>query len=156
MRLNDGSESLDSQSLDNEIAEKFYEKSLWGGRVQAIVPMPQVMVAKPLTLFSLRHSAVLLQADALLIIKPVYFSNWKYKWFEENVAKGTTSVEILLMDTRTNVVPFTSVITESTEIIKSPNDYDQYELMNRAKKLSESKALLQIPKAIGQFINSSM
>jgi hypothetical protein len=152
VRIADSHGGLDFQMIDQELAENFYSKTNWGARVQSIIPMPQVMVANPATLSSLRQSAVLLQADALLIIKPFSYGDWKFQWFEENKAKATTSLEVLLMDVRTSVVPYTAVITETVELEKNDKDYSQYELMSRAKKASESKALLQVSSFLQKFL----
>lgn len=156
VRLSDSRDGLDFQTIDQEIADKFYDKANWGSRVQSIIPVPQVMIAKPATFASLRQAAVLLQADALLIIKPVSYGDWKFQWFDDDKAKGITSLEVLLLDTRTSVVPYTSVVTETVELAKDKSDYSTYELMNRAKKASETKALLQVAPAVQKFITKAM
>ena len=156
VRLAESNDGLDFQVIDQDIAEKFYNKANWGSRVQSIIPVPQVMFAKPATLASLRQAAVLLQADALLIIKPVSYSDWKFQWFDEDKAKGTTSLEVLLMDTRTSVVPYTSIVTETTEVLKDKADYNNHELLDRAKKTSETKALLQVAPAVQKFMTKAM
>jgi hypothetical protein len=114
------------------------------------------MLAKPVTLSSLRQAAVLLQADALIIVKPASYGDWKYQWFEENKAKGITSLEVVLLDTRTSVVPYTSLVTETVEILKEKSDYSDDELMIRAKKASEKKALLQVGPSVQKFISKAM
>ena len=157
VRLSDSTEGLDFQVIDKEIAEKFYSKTNWGSRIQAIVPVPQVMISTPVTLSGLRQTAVLLQADALLIIKPVSYSDWKFQWLiEDDKAKGTTSLEVLLLDTRTSVVPYTSLVTETVEVTREKTDYSNYELMSRAKKVSEAKALLQVAPAVQKFMTKAM
>jgi hypothetical protein len=146
---------LDFQTLDEDVAERFYGRAAWGGRIQSIIPMPQMMVPKPITLASLRQAAVLLQADALLIVKPTSYADYKFR-FGENKAKGITSLEVILLDTRTSAVPFTSLITESAEILKNQEEYSNYELMARARKASEAKALTQIPVAVQKFLSKAM
>jgi len=118
VRLSDSSEGADFQTIDKDIADQFYNRATWGGRVQSIIPVPQMLLAKPVTLTSLRQSAVLLQADALIIVRPVSFADWKYQLVEENKAKAITSLEVVFLDTRTGVVPYTSLITETAEILK--------------------------------------
>lgn len=156
VRLSDYADGLEFQTIEKELADKFYNKSNWGSRVRTVIPVPQVMLAKPVTLNSLRQAAALLQADAIVIIKPVSYSDWKYQWFEQNKAKGITSLEVLFLDTRTSVVPYTSLITETSEILKASDDYSDYELMTRAKKASETKALLQVAPSIEKFIATAM
>jgi hypothetical protein len=124
--------------------------------VQSIIPVPQVMIAKPATLTSLRQAAVLLQADALLIVKPISYSDWRFQWFEADTAKGITSLEVLLLDTRTGVVPYTAVVTETAEISQIGSDYSQMELLSRAKKSSETKALSQVAPAVQKFLSKTL
>lgn len=114
------------------------------------------MLGSPINLTNLRQAAVLLQADALLIIRPISYGDWKFQWFEEDKAKGITSLEVLLLDTRTSVVPFTIVITETAEVAKDKSEYSNYELMSRDKKASELKALLQVAPAVQKFISKVM
>ena len=154
VRLSDSSDGLDVQLIDQDIADKFYARANWGSRVQSVTPMPQVMIARPATLASLRQAAVLLQADALLIIKPASYADWKMQFFEADKAKSITSLEVLLLDTRTSVVPFTTVVTETVEISKEGEDYNNYELIRRAKHASETKALLQVVPAVQKFLLS--
>jgi len=152
VRLSDSMDGLDFQIIDNQLAEQFYKKENWGSRIQSLIPVPQVILSKPVTISGLRKAAVLLQADALLVIKPVSYVDWKFQWFEKDTAKGMTSLEVLLLDSRTSVVPYTSMITETVEVPAKKSDYNQYELMNRAKKASETKAMLQIAPAVQKFL----
>ncbi|WP_413560804.1 hypothetical protein [Bdellovibrio sp. HCB209] len=152
VRITDSKDALAFQTIDKEIGEKFYDKSNWGPRVRSVVPVPQVVVATPVTLSGLRQTSALLQADALLIIKPVSYSDWKFKWFAEDKAKAITSLEVLLLDTRTGVIPYTAIVTETAEIEDSKEDYSKSELTARAQKASENKALMQIGPGVKQFI----
>lgn len=156
VRLADSESGLSFQTVDQDIADQFYKTVNWGNRVQSIIPLPQVMLAKPVTLTSLRQAAVLLQADALLIIKPISMSDWKHQWFDATKAKAQTSLELLLLDTRTSVVPYTSLISSEVEVSKNDSDYDTQELLMRAKRESEKKAFLQIPTALQKFISTAL
>lgn len=156
IRLSDSDDGVDFQTVDREVADQFYNKSNWGGRVQSVIPVPLLMLARPVTLNSIRQAAVLLQVDAIVIIKPVSYGNSQVQWFEKDKAKGITSLEVLLLDTRTSVVPFTSLVTETAEVTKETNDYETYELVKRAKKASETKALLQVAPAVQKFISKTM
>lgn len=143
------------QRIDEVIAKDFYDTKNWGKRVQTIIPVPQVLINDPVTIEGLRRSAVLLQADMLLIVMPYSYGNWKFKWFEQNRARGTTSLEVLLLDIRTGVIPFTSIITETVEIKKDSKEYDNNELVSRARVSSEKKALIQVATQVEHFLNSA-
>lgn len=142
------------QRIDDDVAKSFYDKKNWGKRVQTIIPMPQVLVNYPISISGLRHSAVLLQADMLLIVMPSSYGNWKFRWFDNNKAKATTSLEVLLMDIRTGVIPYTSIITETIEVTKINKDEDNNELVTRAKISSEKNALIQVANQVQAFLNT--
>lgn len=144
---------LNFQMVDKELEQQFFEKKLWGDRVQSLILVPQIMISHPITLQSLRQAAALLQADALVVIRPLTYSLGKASLFSDNMAKSTTSIEVLVLDTRTNVVPYTSLITEDAEITETSNDYSQMDLLGRAMRVSEKKAMLQVPAAIDKFMS---
>lgn len=148
-----GSDS-DFQRIDQKVAQDFYAKKNWGKRVQSIIPVPRVLIEAPISINTLRRSAVLLQADMHLIIMPFSYGDWKFQWFEKNKAKATTSLEVLLLDTRTGVIPFTSIITETVEVEKVDDEYSNTELVSRARRDSEKKALIQVAKQVKTFLNT--
>lgn len=154
VRLSESQQGLDFKMVDQEIAAKFYALENWGPRVQSVIPVPELLLPKPVTIAGLRQAAVLLQADELLVIKPSSYGDWRAEFFAANKAKGITSLEVLLLDTRTSVVPFTSIVTETAEISEEKADYSNHELENRAKKVSEAKALLKVAPAVRKFFAS--
>ena len=156
VRLSDVGDGLGFQTIDEDIAAQFYNKAAWGTRVQTIIPVPQILIGRPVTLTSLRQAAIMLQADALLIVRPVSYGDWKMRLFEDNKAKGISTLEVLLLDTRTSVVPFTELVTESVELTKDKADYTDYEMVNRAKKASENKALLKIAPELQRFFSKAI
>ncbi len=157
IRIADSSYGLNFQTIDNQIAEEFYKKDNWGTRVKTLIPVPQIMIASPITLSGLRQSAVILQSDLLIVVKPSSYSEWKFQWLDENKAKGITTLEVLALDTRTGIVPFSSIVTEQAEVFKSnEKDYSIYELEIRAKKESEKKALLQVTRQVSSFLSSGI
>lgn len=156
VRLSEYGGELNAITVDKDVASGLYRREIWGDRVQSVTPVPTVLLASPVTLKSLRQAAVLLQADALLIIKPVSSGTWKEQWFEANLAKSKTSLEVLLLDTRTSVVPFTAIVSETAEIKKGDEDYNNFDLLSRARQESEKKALLQVAPQVTEYISRVM
>lgn len=133
--------------------ERFFDRKEWGGRVQAISPVPQSLLGKSSDLKSLRRAAALLQADMLLVIKPVTRTDWRFSFFRSR-AKAISSVEVMLVDTRTSVVPFTVLSSAAIEQSEQEEDFNHSELIERAKLESEYKALEGIPKIVRKFLDS--
>ncbi|AYF43759.1 hypothetical protein BALOs_0749 [Halobacteriovorax sp. BALOs_7] len=142
----------DFQRIDEEVAQRLYKRRNWGAKAQSIIPMPQLLIESPISLSNLRRSAVLLQADLLVVIAPRSVVDWDFNFFEDNTAKATTSLEVILLDIRTGVVPFTSIITETVELKKINNDYSNEEMLERARIESEKKALFQVSGQVAGFL----
>ncbi len=133
--------------------ERFFDRKEWGDRVQAISPVPQSLLGNSSDLKSLRRAAALLQADMLLVIKPVTRADWRFSFFRSR-AKSISSVEVMLVDTRTSVVPFTVLSSGTIERSEKEEDFNHSEVIERAKLESEYKALEKIPKIIREFLES--
>lgn len=63
-------------------------------------------------------------------------------------------LEVVLIDTRTGAVPYTTLVTESVSIAKSDQDFSESDFQLRSKKDSESKAMLKVPEDLKKFLNS--
>ena len=152
LRLANSFNGFEFQLLDQAENESFYKLENWGPRVQSIIPVPQLLISKKITIESLRHAAVLLQADALLVIKPISSSDWKFRWFDTKLVRGRTSLEVLLLDTRTSVIPFTGLVTETAVRERDNSDYGLADLLDMVAKESEAKALTKIAPAVKIFL----
>jgi hypothetical protein len=155
LKLNASGSGGDFQILDQEIADQFYKLTNWGKRVQSIVPIPQVMLSSQVNLKSIRQSAVRLQADAVVIIKPMSYGDWKFDFLDKK-AKGITTLEVLVLDTRTGLIPYTSLVSESAEILKAEEDFGTSEFVSRAKKTSEKRALLKVAPQVEKFLTQTL
>jgi hypothetical protein len=141
--------------IRDDTATGFYQKSNWGPRVGAVIPTPELLLSKNPTLASLRQTGAYLQADAVLVVKPLVRSDWKFMAFEKNKATATTTLEVILIDTRTGAVPYTTIVTESVSVAKSDQDFSETDYQLRTKKDSEAKAMLKVPEDLKIFLNSS-
>jgi len=63
-------------------------------------------------------------------------------------------VEVMLVDTRTSVVPFTVLSSGAIEQSEQEEDFSHSELIERAKLESEYKALEGIPRIIREYLES--
>jgi len=153
VRLNMNS-SYERRPLNEQISKGFYSRKNWGKRVQAVMPVPDILVNHPVTLEGLRSTAALMRADLLLIVSPKNSVDWQLNIFEENKAKAYTNLDVLLLDTRTGAVPFTFIASEMAEIPKKNNDYSNQEMMQRAMLESEKKAYTSLLPPVQDFINT--
>lgn len=118
--------------------------------------MPRSLIANYPNFKQLRSSAVIVQADLLLVINSDTETNWDFKFNEASrVAKGKSNLEAYLMDVRTGIISLSGVYSDSAEVkFESNKDYDIQETMKRVKLESEKKVFSQLAKDILEFVNS--
>jgi hypothetical protein len=118
--------------------------------VREVVPMPSVMIAPSMTLPQMREAAVRLQADLLLIygVRSELFR--KTRLFEKDEVKAFATCELLLFDTRTGVIPFTTVLTEKYLTTHQADDFGWSETEQRA----HSEATLRVLEKAGAIVTN--
>lgn len=139
--------------IDNEMMEQFYNGLEKSGRIKGVIPVPEALVSQPVKISSMRLSAVLLQADMLLVIQPRSDLDMKFRLFEVNKAKAQTTVQAFLLDTRTSIIPYTALISKTAEVSKDAGkDYSDYDAMKRAKLESEKLVLKELADSLAAFV----
>ena len=143
----------DNFEIDDEMVEQFYNGLEKSGRIKGVIPVPDALVSQPVKISSMRLSAVLLQADMLLVIQPRSDLDWKFRMFEANKAKAQTTVQAFLLDTRTSIIPYTALISKTAEVAKDGvKDYSDYDAMKRAKLESEKLVLKELADSLAGFV----
>jgi hypothetical protein len=74
--------------------------------------LPSIVVPEKRTVPYLREAAARYQADLLLIYRADCKTFEKYRVFTANESKAYCTVESVLLDTRSGIIPFTSVTTK--------------------------------------------
>ncbi len=110
-------------------------------RIQKIITVPSLMVDSSPNMTQLRETAVRLQADLLLVFSINSDIYYKYKSFQKNEAKAYATVETLLMDIRTGIIPHTSIVTQELHIQKGEEDWTNAETKKRAENGAIYKSL---------------
>lgn len=124
-------------------------------KTQKIILMPSIMADNQSTIINLRETAVRLQADLLLVYNIKSDIYYKYKTFKADEAKAFATVECFLMDTRTGVIPFTTVTTRESFQKKNSDEISTDELRNNTEKNAVIKALEAIGSEIYEYLDKS-
>lgn len=141
--------------LNKELKDNFFGKIKKSKRVKDITIFPSMMVPSPMSVQALRESAVRLQVDILLVLKSENFADYEYVFFStKDKARTLSTVEAILLDVRTGVIPFTSIATDSAELEENDKDMNHFQLIRRSAEKAETKALIEVADSLYQFINS--
>lgn len=134
------------QSYIDELIKELKET----GRVSEVMVMPELLIAKTPTFTNIRESAVRMQADVVVVFSinsDVYF---KYKVFSKDDIKAFATTEVILMDNRTGLIPFSEVVTRDTLSNRTKEETNNAET---SRKLQFEAAKLTITE-VGERLNA--
>ena len=110
-------------------------------RVRKIVLIPNLMISSTPNITNMRETAVRLQADLLLVFAITSDLYYKYRAFSKDEAKAYATTECMLMDIRTALVPFSTIVTRDYYSKKSNNDENLEELRKRTERMAIMQTL---------------
>jgi hypothetical protein len=114
--------------------------------------LPSILIPEQKTVPHLREAAARYQADLLLVYRSYCRSFEKYRFFAAARSKAYCGVEAVLLDTRTGLVPFTSVALESFEASENDNDMNFRETTLKAQLSATEDALSAVISEIVGFL----
>lgn len=145
-------EYLKSQQGFQDILVKELEKA---SKVKKVILVPKIMASAKPNITQLRESAVRLQADLLFVYTVSSDIYNKNRAFQKNEAKAFATCETLLMDTRTGVIPHSSVVTREKLVVKEQEDWDNNEMGKRAENGAISLTLEESGKQAANFLKEN-
>jgi hypothetical protein len=117
------------------------KKLVASGRVREASPLPSLLTPHNASIPVLREAAVRLQADLLLVFRLTSDLYYEAKWFKQDEVKAYSTCEIVLLDVRTGIIPFTTIATKDRVEKKSDTDQNVSETMRRAEMGAVTDAL---------------
>ena len=121
-------------------------------RMNKVTLIPDIMLASNPTFTSIREAAVRLQADVVLVYSIKGGTYSKYKVFSADEYKAFATTQILIMDVRTGLVPFTTVITRDYTSKKQKNDFNNSEAEKRTQEEAVALTLKEVCESINTFL----
>jgi hypothetical protein len=119
------------------------------GRVTKASSVPDLLITKPLTYTSIREASVRMQSDVAVIFTITTDTYSKYKFLSKADFKCFANTQLVILDIRTGLILFTSVVTKDAIGQKKENELDNSETI---KRIQYEAALLTLDE-IGQRIN---
>jgi len=123
-------------------------------RLRHVSLLPALLVPDKKTVPHLREAAARYQADLLLVYQSRFDQYYRYRTLRKDEAKARCSVEAILLDVRTGVVPFSSVVTEEYVAKESETDFSFSETVDKAEQEAVGRALLQLADDLNAFLTA--
>jgi len=121
-------------------------------RIESVSLIPQIMLPSSPSFNSIREGAVRMQADIVLIYSISGGIYSKYKLFKANEYKSFATTQLLMMDVRTGLVPFTRVVSKDSQTNKEKSDFNEDEALKRTQEASVLLTLEEICGDINSFL----
>jgi hypothetical protein len=114
--------------------------------------LPALLIPEKGTVGHFREAAARYQVDLLLIYQPSCRTYEKYRFLSPDKVKSYCTVEAVLLDTRSGIVPFTATASRDFIAEKSDTDLNLIETMRRVELNALREALGEIGDKVVDFL----
>jgi hypothetical protein len=132
--------------------ELFTEKFKSSQRVTTVSIIPDLLISSNPTFVNIRESAVRTQADVVAIFSITSEIYSKYKVFSPDVIKAFATIEFILLDVRTGLIPFSTIVTKDYQSTKQKEDLDDSEARNRVKNEAVLLTISEVGEQLSKFL----
>jgi len=127
----------------------FTSKFKQSDRVQKVSIIPDLLISNNPTFTSIREAAVRTQSDIVVIYSINSDLYSKYKLFAKSDIKAFATTQLIILDVRTGLIPFSTIVTKEYQSKRQENELNDNEASNRIK----NEAVLLTIQEIGERIN---
>lgn len=131
----------------------FSEKFKNSNRVKSISTIPDILISKSPTFTSIRESAVRTQSDIVVIYSINSDIYSQYKLFSKTNIKAFATTQLIVLDVRTGLVPFTTIVTKDFQDKKNETDLNENEATSRIKNQAVLLTIEEVGKQINEFLS---
>jgi hypothetical protein len=100
-------------------------------RVTVVAGIPDIIISKSPSFTNIREAAVRMQCDMVLVYSITSDIYSKYKAFSSPDIKAFATIQLILMDVRTGLIPFSATITKDFLSKKTKEDLDLSQTRDR-------------------------
>ncbi|TDK45558.1 hypothetical protein [Algoriphagus formosus] len=136
-----------------EYLDRFTESFKRSERVQQVSQIPDLLISSNPSFTTIREVAVRTQSDLVVIysINSDLYSH--YKVFAKTDMKAFATTQLILMDVRTGLIPFSTIVTEEFQSKRMDGELNDNEAANRIKNEAVLLTIQEIGEQINQFLN---
>jgi hypothetical protein len=120
-------------------------------KVKRVNIIPSLMLSAQPTITQLREAAVRMQSDVLLVFSSSSDIYYKSKVLKKDETKAYATTEAFVMDIRTGLVPFSTMITTDF-LTKKMNTEEREEARRRAQRIAVLMTLDEVGKRLNVFL----
>lgn len=131
----------------------FLEKFKQSSRVTNVSIIPDLLISKSPSFTNIREAAVRIQADIVVVYAVNSDLYSKYKLFSKADIKAFATTQLIMLDVRTGLIPFSSIVTQDALSQKSKEELDNAEAASRVQNEAVLLTINDIGQRITAFLN---
>jgi len=140
------------QKTQQSYLDLFTEKFKASRRVATVSVIPDLLISRNPTFVNIRESSVRTQADVVAIFSINSEIYSKYRAFSPDLIKAFATIEFILLDVRTGLIPFSTIVTKDYQSSKQKEDFGNQEAINRVKNEAVLLAINEIGEQLTKFL----
>jgi len=141
----------DYQKMNQAYMDLLTEQLKKSGRVVKVSSIPDLLISRPLNFTSVREAAVRMQADIAVVYSITGDTYSRYKLFSKSEYKAFANTQLIILDIRTGLVPFSTVITRDMTGQKKEDELDIAETRRRIQHEAALLTLADIGGKLDEF-----
>lgn len=132
----------------------FTSKFKQSARVQKVSKIPDLLISNNPTFTSIREAAVRTQSDIVVIYSINSDLYSKYKLFAKSDIKAFATTQLIILDVRTGLIPFSTIVTKEYQSKRQENELNDNEAANRIKNEAVLLTIQEIGERIKLFLKN--
>ncbi len=122
-------------------------------RIKRATQIPDILLPKKLSIPALREAAARLQCELVLIYRIHEDIRYRGHFFSRDTAKVYSSVEGVLLHTRTGIIPFTVIADQEHKAEETRKDREERGLQERTRHEATVKAMEKLNVELRGFLS---
>ena len=125
-------------------------------RVKKVSKIPNLLISNNPTFTNIREAAVRTQSDIVVIYAIDSDLYSKYKLFSKSVIKAFATTQLIILDVRTGLIPFSVIATKEYQSKRKENELNDNEAANRIKNEAVLLTIEEISQKINNFLEDKL
>lgn len=138
--------------LQQSYVDTLSNRILASDRISSVSVLPSLLTPQNPTIPILREAAVRLQSPLLVVYRINSDIYEEYRAFRANRSKAYATVELVLLDIRTGIIPFTAISTKEYQSTKQKNDITVNDFLRRTEAVAVNRALEDTAERLTKFL----
>ena len=114
--------------------------------------IPDLLISQNPTFVNIREAAVRTQADIVAIYSITSEIYSKQKVFSPDIIKAFATIEFMLLDVRTGLIPFSTIVTNDFQSKRQKDDFDGEDARNRVKNEAVLLSINEIGEQLTKYL----